>query len=113
MAPLVHGLEVQYDNRIDFIYLDIDDPATESFKSILGYRSQPHFFLLDGKGEILHQWQGYVSVEEFQQVYEHTQELGFRNLFVQFPAEYKNRKPEFLPNFHNEQPFEGNKFPGH
>ncbi len=49
-----------------------------------------------------------INVEEFQEVYEHTQELGFRNLFVQFPAEYRNRKPEFLPDFRDEQPFEGN-----
>ena len=50
-----------------------------------------------------------INVEEFQQVYEHTQELGFRNLFVQYPDEYRNSRPEFLPDFREEQPFEGNK----
>ena len=50
-----------------------------------------------------------ITIEEFQQVYDHTQELGFRNLFVQYPAEHQDRKPEFLPDFRDEQPFEGNR----
>ena len=70
MAPLVHSLEEQYENRMVFTYLDIDDPGTDTFKSKLGYRNQPHFFLLDANGDVLHQWQGYVSVEEFQRNFE-------------------------------------------
>jgi hypothetical protein len=27
MAPIVHGLEAKYSDRILFTYLDIDDPA--------------------------------------------------------------------------------------
>jgi thiol-disulfide isomerase/thioredoxin len=70
MAPLVHGLEEQYGERMNFIYLDIDDPDTATFKDALGYRAQPHFFLLDVYGNVLQQWQGYVSVAEFQQAFE-------------------------------------------
>jgi len=55
MAPVVHGLEARYSDRIDFVYLDIDDPRTAPFKSRLGYLVQPHFFMLDGQGEILQQ----------------------------------------------------------
>lgn len=61
---MVHGLEIDYFNRIDFIYLDIDDRQTNSFKTMLGYRYQPHLFLLDGKGNITQQWVGYVTSEE-------------------------------------------------
>ena len=61
MAPVVHGLEARYSDRIDFVYLDIDDPRTAPFKSQLGYLVQPHFFMLDGQGEILQQWVGMVS----------------------------------------------------
>jgi len=60
----VHGLEAEYGDRMNFIYLDIDDPATNSFKRQLGYRYQPHIFLLDSRGNILKQWQGPVSDEE-------------------------------------------------
>ncbi len=61
LAPIVHGLEAEYGQRMNFIYLDIDDPATKIFKSQLGYRYQPHLFLLDERGSILKQWLGYVD----------------------------------------------------
>ena len=65
MAPLVHGLEEQYGSQVRFVYLDIDDPANQPFKEELRYRYQPHFFLIDGEGNILDQWMGYVSVGDF------------------------------------------------
>jgi len=52
----VHGLEQEYGDRIDFVYLDIDDPRNESFKQQFGYRVQPHIFLLDGSGVFIQQW---------------------------------------------------------
>ena len=64
MAPLVHGLEPRYAGRVNFVYLDIDDPATGFLKKTLGYRAQPHFFVLDGAGNILDDWVGYATVDE-------------------------------------------------
>lgn len=57
----MHGLEAKYTGQVEFVYLDIDDPATNEFKRQLGYRYQPHLLLLDGDGNILRQWIGYVS----------------------------------------------------
>jgi len=57
----VHGLEAEWGEQVNFVYLDIDDPATEPFKRELGYRVQPHMFLLDGEGKVLEQWLGYVE----------------------------------------------------
>jgi len=65
MAPIVHGLEVEYHNQINFVYLNIEDPLTDQFKDELGYRYQPHFFLIDGEGEIIQQWLGPVAEETF------------------------------------------------
>lgn len=62
MAPLIQGIENEYGERVNFVYLDIDDPATDYFKRELGFRMEPHFFLLDAQGRILRQWVGYVSV---------------------------------------------------
>lgn len=59
----MHGLEAEWGGQVNFVYLDIDDPATESFKRQLGYRVQPHMFLLDGEGRVLEQWLGYVEGE--------------------------------------------------
>jgi hypothetical protein len=57
----VHGLENTWGDQINFVYLDIDDPRTEPFKRQLGYRVQPHMFLLDGDGQLLDQWLGFVD----------------------------------------------------
>lgn len=70
MAPIVHGLESQYSDRMNFVYLDIDDPATNEFKQALGYRVQPHFFLLDGEGNVRMQWFGSVSGDELAREFE-------------------------------------------
>jgi len=64
MAPIVHGLEAVYSKEVKFTYLDIDDPANDEFKTRLGYIVQPHFFLLDGEGNIINQWLGPVSADE-------------------------------------------------
>ena len=70
MAPIVHGLEERYNEQIGFIYLDIDDPANTILKRELGFRMEPHFFLLDPGGWVLKQWSGYVTVEDFSKAFE-------------------------------------------
>jgi hypothetical protein len=70
MKPIVHGLEARYRDRIGFVYLDIDDPQTLDIKTALGYRVQPHFFLLSGDGSIVKQWLGSVSEAEFESAFE-------------------------------------------
>jgi hypothetical protein len=60
----VHGLEAKYAGQIDFAYLNIDDPNTESFKRSLGYSYHPNIFLLDGEGNIVSQWVGRVAEAE-------------------------------------------------
>jgi len=62
----VHGLEQQYGSQVNFVYLDIDDPATESFRRQLGFRVQPQLFLLDKDGAVIQQWLGLVSREELE-----------------------------------------------
>jgi thiol-disulfide isomerase/thioredoxin len=66
MVPVVHGLESKYGAKVRFVYLDVDDPATEEFKRDLGYRYQPHIFLLDGEGNVLAQWVGMVTGDELE-----------------------------------------------
>lgn len=54
----------------------------------------------------------FLTVDEFKAVYSHALELGLKNMFVQFPSGYENRrkeKSEFLPDFNEESPFKGNK----
>ncbi len=57
----MHGLEAEWGNEINFVYLDIDDNRNTRFKKALGFRYLPHLFLLDGEGYILEQWVGVVE----------------------------------------------------
>ncbi|MGW8144975.1 MAG: TlpA family protein disulfide reductase [Anaerolineales bacterium] len=66
----MHGLEADYYNKINFVYLDIDDPANETFKQELRFIYQPQMFLLDGDGRVLKEWVGPLPREEFQKVFE-------------------------------------------
>ena len=63
----MHGLEAEYGRQVNFVYLDIDDPETDTFKRQLGYRYQPHLFLLDSEGNVIQQWVGRASGEELEQ----------------------------------------------
>jgi len=65
MRPIVHGLAAKYTGQIDFVYLDIDDPATADLRAQLRFRVQPQFVLLDGQGQPVKQWLGAVRAEEF------------------------------------------------
>jgi len=67
MIPIVHGLQAKYEDQIGFVYLDIDDAATADLKKGLGYRFQPHFFLLDAQGIVVKSWLGRVSEAELEQ----------------------------------------------
>lgn len=70
MEPIVHGLEDEYGDRIDFVIFDIDDPATEAAKEAYGYRYQPNFFLVDRSGQIVKSWLGRVPEEMFVEAFE-------------------------------------------
>ena len=66
MAPMVHGLEAKYFGRIQFSYLDADDPQTLDFQRSLGFYYQPELYLLDADGKVLEKWVGFTSQEELE-----------------------------------------------
>ena len=70
MAPMVHGLEAEYFGRVKFNYLDADDPNTESFQRALGFVYQPEFYLLDANGNVLKKLVGFVSEDDFRNLFD-------------------------------------------
>ncbi len=49
-----------------------------------------------------------ITDQEFGEVYDHANQLGFQHMFVQFPEpypDYSTHRPSFLPDFKNKQPF--------
>lgn len=65
MAPVVHGLEVEYYGKVDFHFIDADDPASRDLQRQLGFRYQPEFYLFDGSGNLVKKWVGYVGADDF------------------------------------------------
>jgi thioredoxin-like negative regulator of GroEL len=63
MAPVVHGLEKQYEGRVDFLYLNVAEARNDSAKRALGFRSTPHFFLVDRAGAPRETLQGVVPAD--------------------------------------------------
>ena len=63
---MVHKLEDQYDNRVNFIYLDIDDPLNSLYTGLLGNQLPPVFFLLNAQGVVQNEWFGYVPEAELE-----------------------------------------------
>jgi hypothetical protein len=70
MKPIVHGLQAEYLEQIQFTYLDVDDAANAPFKQSLGFRYQPEFYLLDGEGNVVQKWIGPVTRESFVAAFE-------------------------------------------
>lgn len=66
---MVHGLGAKYFGRIQFSYLDADDPNTFDFQRTRGFRYQPEICLLDGNGNLLQEWAGFTSQEQFEEVF--------------------------------------------
>ena len=52
-----------------------------------------------------------ITTEEFQQVHDHALSLGFQHVFVQYPENEPPQAPEFLPDFTQARPFQGNVRP--
>ena len=69
MAPMVHGLEAKYFGKIKFSYLDADDPQTQDFQRILGFRYQPELYLLDANGQVLNKWVGYTEQQDLETIF--------------------------------------------
>jgi len=61
MKPIVHGLENQYGQQIDFIYINREAPENQTIVKKYSIRSQPIFILLDRNSEIAHRFSGAVS----------------------------------------------------
>ncbi len=76
MVPVVYELEQQYGEQIEFVYLDVDDPAVRTVAGDFEIVVLPHFFLLDSEGNIVDQWAGLVAKKQFTTVFDTLLESG-------------------------------------
>jgi thiol-disulfide isomerase/thioredoxin len=70
MRPTVHQLEADYWGKLDFVYLDIDNPVNSDAKQEFDFVAQPLFVLLDADGNELQRWYGVVNEEDFRTAFD-------------------------------------------
>ena len=68
--PTVHRLEAEYWGRIDFVYLDIDDPANQEAMQAYGFTAQPLFVFIDADGNEIERWFGYTGETAFREAFD-------------------------------------------
>jgi hypothetical protein len=70
---MINSLEDRWGDQLNFVYLDVDDPATSKLRRDLHYRStqlsEPQFFLLDEAGKTLKSWIGVVESAELEEAF--------------------------------------------
>jgi len=59
----VHGLEGEYWGKVDFVYLDREDPANMEVVQRFGVTYQPVFILLQPNGAEVQRW-FYITADE-------------------------------------------------
>ena len=68
MAPVVHGLEKQFDGQVDFLYLNIADARNDSLKKAFGFRATPQFFFVSPGGVVRDSIYGVVPEDSLRAV---------------------------------------------
>jgi thioredoxin-related protein len=53
MKPIVNGLEAEFQDELDIIHLDVQQPESRDFMEVYGFEYTPTFILLDGEGNEL------------------------------------------------------------
>lgn len=67
MMPVIDGLAKEYDGRVKFTRLNVDDPANRSQTNKYSVRGVPHFFLVSQTGQLVTQWIGVTPAEQLRQ----------------------------------------------
>lgn len=70
MLPIVHGLEDDYWNQIDFVYLDHLDPLNAEMMARYNFSWRPLFILIEADGTEVQRWFGYVPEGEFRTTFD-------------------------------------------
>ena len=65
MRPTVHSLEATYWGKVEFVYLDIDNPDNSAMMQRYAFTAQPLFVLVAPDGTEIQRWFGYTQADEF------------------------------------------------
>jgi thiol:disulfide interchange protein len=62
--PIVHRLEDQYKDRVDFMYLNIDLEDTLTTRERFDIVARSQYVLIDADGSVVQKWFGYLDEAE-------------------------------------------------
>ncbi len=68
--PEVVNLGEKYDGKINFVRMNVDNPASRKGMQTYGVRVMPTFVLLDADGQVLANIQGYPGYNQFIQTFD-------------------------------------------
>jgi thiol-disulfide isomerase/thioredoxin len=69
-APMIHGLEKEYEGRVNFVYADVQHPDSFDLRYALPNPGVPSYVLLNGDGEVLANWVGPVSRQDLRSTFD-------------------------------------------
>ena len=65
LLPTLYDLETEYQGKVDFFFLDTDNPANNTVKDSLKLQGHPYSVLLNADGSIEHRWFGHIPADQF------------------------------------------------
>lgn len=68
LRPILYALEDEYDSRVDFVFLDSDNPANAAVKDRFRYVAHPYTLLITPDGTIIQRWYGHQSAADLRAV---------------------------------------------
>ncbi len=68
--PEVVNLGEKYDGKINFVRMNVDNPASRKSLRTYGVRATPTFVLLDANGQVLANISGYPGYNQFVQTFD-------------------------------------------
>jgi hypothetical protein len=66
----VDGLQAYFGGQIEFYHVDTDDSIQVKASRPFGVYRHSQYVLLDGQGNVLHEWNGYLRPDEVSQTIE-------------------------------------------
>jgi len=67
LNPILKGLEKEWGDKVNFVFLNVDDPLnSENLNKLSRFNVVPQLVLLDGDGKIVKGWVGSVPSETIQ-----------------------------------------------
>jgi len=62
--PLVHILQGEYGDRVDFLHVDVENPGAMDAVGPLGITGQTQYLLLNDAGDVVQRWYGILNEDE-------------------------------------------------